>query len=105
MSKVFPPLPGPPPAPPRPDAWTQLKRFGKTLYRGWMAFAHVLGAINTGVILTVVYVVLIGPIRLILLLMGKDEYQRRRPAPPADGSYFHPVEPIDSTDARSRRQF
>ena len=106
MSKVYPPIPGPPEPPPRPDAVDRMKLFGKALYRGWMAFALKLGAINAGIILTVVYVVLIGPIRLIQFLLRKDDLQRRRPWPlPPGESYFHPVDPADSAPDRSQRQF
>lgn len=44
----------------------------------WMAFARVLGAINTRIIMSVFYFLLIVPLGLVLRLIGKDEMKRRR---------------------------
>jgi len=42
----------------------------------WMKVGHVLGAINTKIILGIVYYLLITPMGLIMRLMGKDPMQR-----------------------------
>jgi hypothetical protein len=43
----------------------------------WMAFARVLGAINTRLIMALFYFLLIIPLGLFLRLIGKDEMKRR----------------------------
>ncbi len=48
------------------------KRLWKIFYRYWMKFAHAFGALNTRLLLTVVYLVAIGPGALFLRLVGKD---------------------------------
>ena len=47
----------------------------KQPYKLWMALAHVLGWINTRIILGLVYFVIMTPLALILKLMGKDSLQ------------------------------
>lgn len=42
----------------------------------WMKVGHVLGAINTKIILGIVYYLLITPMGLIMRLLGKDPMQR-----------------------------
>lgn len=44
----------------------------KQIYTLWMAFAKILGKINTFIILSIIYVVLISPIGLILRIFKKD---------------------------------
>ena len=48
----------------------------KQVRRGWMQVGHVLGAINTKIILGVVYYGLITPMGLVMRLMGKDSMHR-----------------------------
>ena len=52
-------------------------------YRAWMFLAHVLGWVNTRLILGVVFYVLFAPTRLVLLALRKDP-MHRRPAPDMD---------------------
>jgi Saxitoxin biosynthesis operon protein SxtJ len=47
--------------------WTMRTLF-HALKRGWMAFAHALGKVNTVIILTLFYFVLLAPIGLIVRL-------------------------------------
>lgn len=47
-------------------------------YRLWMAVFGVLAVINTYLILSLVFVVLITPMGLILRLLGKLQYQKKR---------------------------
>lgn len=51
--------------------------FLKLLYRGWMKFAHVLGWVNTRIILTLVYLLIMTPLALIFKVLGKDPMNRR----------------------------
>lgn len=48
----------------------------KQVHRGWMKVGHVLGAINTRIILGIIYYGLITPMGLAMRLMGKDSMHR-----------------------------
>jgi 4-amino-4-deoxy-L-arabinose transferase-like glycosyltransferase len=47
------------------------------LEAAWMAFAQVLGAINTRIIMGLLYFIFIIPMGLIFRLVGRDELKRR----------------------------
>ena len=51
---------------------SKLKLIFQTLYKYWMKFAHVLGWVNTRIILTVFYIVIITPVSLLLRVFKKD---------------------------------
>lgn len=46
------------------------------LYKGWMAVGHVLGWINTRIILGVLYYGLVVPMGLVMKLLGRDPMRR-----------------------------
>ena len=46
--------------------------------RVWMAFARVLGAINTRIIMGLFYLLFFVPLSLFFKLIGRDEMRRRR---------------------------
>ena len=48
----------------------------KQIHAGWMKLGHVLGSINTRILLGIVYYLLITPMGLVLRLMGKDPMHR-----------------------------
>jgi uncharacterized membrane protein HdeD (DUF308 family) len=48
----------------------------KQVHRGWMKVGHVLGTINTRIILGIIYYLLITPMGLVMRLMGKDPMHR-----------------------------
>lgn len=48
----------------------------KHVHRRWMQIGHVLGSINTKIILGIVYYGLITPMGLVMRLMGKDPMHR-----------------------------
>lgn len=48
----------------------------KQIHRGWMKIGHVLGSINTRIILGIIYYLLITPMGLVMRLMGKDPMHR-----------------------------
>lgn len=50
----------------------------RTCYAAWMRFAHVLGIVNTTVLLTIVYVVVVLPTRSLWWLLRKDPLLLRR---------------------------
>ena len=47
------------------------------VYRLWMKIGHVLGWINTRIILGLVFFVIFAPVALVLKLLGKDALKRR----------------------------
>ena len=47
------------------------------LFKGWMFIGHVLGWINTRIILGLVFYLMVTPIGLLLRLLGKDPMTRR----------------------------
>jgi len=49
------------------------------LRKAWMAFGHVLGWINSRIILGVVFFVVVTPIGLVMRLFGKDLLRMRTP--------------------------
>ena len=55
------------------------------LYKGWIAFGHVLGWINARIILGIVFFVVVMPIGLVMRLFGKDFLGMR---PNRNGSYW-----------------
>lgn len=48
----------------------------KQVHQGWMKIGHVLGSINTKIILGIIYYLLITPMGLVMRLMGKDSMHR-----------------------------
>ncbi len=79
-----------------------LKLIGSWLYKGWMAFARGLAVVNTTLILTIVYLLLIGPSWLIMKIRGKDLLERKAGA---GSTFWKEKEPIKHTLEQSKRQF
>ena len=79
-----------------------LKLIGSTLYKGWMGFARILAIVNTTLILSIVYILLIGPTWLVMKLRRKDLLDRKIDAVP---TFWRTKEPIEHTVEQSRRQF
>lgn len=48
----------------------------KQIHYGWMKVGHVMGAINTSIILGVIYYGMITPMGVVMRLMGKDSMHR-----------------------------
>lgn len=55
---------------------TVLPQSLKQVHRGWMKVGHVLGSINTKIILGIVYYGLITPMGFVMQVMGKDPLHR-----------------------------
>ena len=72
-------------------------------YKGWMAVAHVIGGVVTGILLTVVYFGVFTPTAIVLRLMGKDHLDRRRD--PARSTYWHVRAPGDGGHENYRQQY
>jgi hypothetical protein len=68
------------------------RRFARTsaLYARWTAFFQFLGSIWTAVILSVIYLLSVGPVSLGMRLLGKDPLDRALTPRP---SFWHPHEP------------
>ncbi len=75
---------------------------GRWLYRQWMRFAHVLAVINTAVLLTLIYIVVIGPGFVVTRLLGIDSLDRSM-KPKA--SYWRPRERARHQLEDVKRQF
>ena len=50
-------------------------------HRAWLKFAHVLGAVNGFLFLSIVFFLILTPLGVVLRLFGRDELNRRGPAP------------------------
>lgn len=50
-------------------------------HRLWLAFARVLGRINSAVFLFLTFFLILTPMGFVLRLLGRDELRRRGPAP------------------------
>ncbi len=55
-----------------------MRKILKTLWAGWKYFAHIIGVVNTRIILTILYFVLFGFVSIILFVLRNDLLQRRR---------------------------
>lgn len=68
----------------------------------WMKFAHALGWANTRLILTLLYITIIGIPAIILWLLRKDPLERRYSK---DTSYWKDKEPIPHTLEHAKHLF
>jgi hypothetical protein len=72
------------------------------LWRGWKKFAHVLGIVNTRVLLTVSYFIIIAFASIGARLVRADLIDRRMHPKP---SFYHPREPMAPSLESARRLF
>ena len=79
-----------------------IKKIGSWLYKGWMVFARALAFVNTRVILTLFFLLVIGPIAIILKLAGKDFLQRKIDS---SSTFWKPRERAEHTLENAARQF
>ena len=49
-------------------------------YKGWMAFGHALGWVNSNIILGLVFILVLQPIAYVMRVTGYDPLRRRRKA-------------------------
>ena len=49
-----------------------LKKILKAIYAWWMKFARALGFVNTRILLTLIYFVVIGPFSIVFRVIRKD---------------------------------
>lgn len=74
----------------------------KRLLDRWRAFANTIARVQTAIILTVVYWVLLVPIGVTMRLLGRNLLEHSRAAP---DSYWLPREEVEYTVERFRRPF
>jgi len=79
-------------------AWTAAL---KPLFRIWMAFARLLGTINTYLLLTLTFVLVFVPIGLFLRLIRKDFLDRK--IEPNRSSYWQPCEEAEDVEEYFRQ--
>jgi hypothetical protein len=79
-----------------------MKKVLSLVWRGWKKFAHVLGIVNTKILLTLSYFVIIALVSIISKILRADFIDRRlRPQP----SYWHDREQLPVNLESCRRQF
>jgi hypothetical protein len=71
--------------------------------RAWMAFALTLGKIQTAILLTLVYVIAVGPIAVMLRGIGRRDLLDLRGSHQA--SFAHTKQQIPTDPERCERQF
>lgn len=84
------------------DDMKTLRQIGAWLYTWWMKFARLLALINTRVILTLVYLFIIGPLAVVMRLLGKDVLDRKIEQ---SQSYWRTKEKVEHTLESARHQF
>lgn len=73
----------------------------KYVFRGWMVFAHLLGWINTRLLLGLTYYLVITPTGLVMRLFGRLQYRSR----PTDGDSFYKERSDEVTKERLEQPF
>lgn len=79
-----------------------IKSFFRLLYRGWMKFAHVLGIVNTRILLTLSYFLIIAFAAVGARVARADLIDRRMTPQP---SFYHPREPMQPSLESAKRLF
>ncbi len=81
---------------------TTMRDVWSTVVRRWKQFASFLGRWNSRLVLTLLYLILVGPIAIVLKVLGKDPLDRKRKSV---SSYWKDKEPLDSSLERNTYQF
>ncbi len=74
----------------------------RTLKDWWMSFAHALAWVNTRLILTIFYFIIIGLPAIVLKIIRKDLLHRKYTT---DSSYWIKKDPIQHTLEQAKHQF
>lgn len=80
-----------------------IAKFGKLLYRGWMKFAHALGWVNTRILLSLFFFLIITPVAVAMRLLGKDILDQR--LDPGTETYWIPKQQPPFEPQSYLRQF
>ena len=86
------------------DTHGEVRRFSflRRVYAGWMRFARFLAYVNTMVVLTSFYFLVIGPVALFFKLIGKDLLDRKAEK---QNSYWYDKPKVAHTIESTRHQF
>lgn len=79
-----------------------MKKFFLLIWRGWKAVAHALGIVNTKILLTVAYFIIIAIGAGLTRLFGADLLDKRRKK---KDSFWSVREPVEVTIESCKRQF
>lgn len=79
-----------------------LLSLAKKLYEVWIKFAHILAIVNTTLLLTIVYIFLIGIASIFIWLFKKDLLKHRLNF---SGTFWKPKEVVVHTLEQTRHQF
>jgi hypothetical protein len=67
-----------------------MRSFFRALYRGWMRLAHALGRVNTAILLSLFYYLVITPVGFVRRLTGNDPLPKK--PDPGASTYWIPRE-------------
>ena len=73
----------------------------RPVYRGWMRLGEGLAWVNTRILLTLIFFLVVTPIGLVMRLFGRSPIAVKR----SDDSYWTDVEPHSYGDRHVERQF
>ena len=73
----------------------------RPVYRGWMRLGEVLAWVNTRILLTLIFFLVVTPIGLVMRLFGRSPIAVKR----RDDSYWTDVEPHSYGDRHVEKQF
>jgi hypothetical protein len=73
----------------------------RPVYRGWMRFGEALAWVNTRILLTLIFFLVVTPIGLVMRLFGRSPIAVKR----RDDSYWTDVEPHSYGDRHFEKQF
>jgi hypothetical protein len=79
-----------------------MKKFLSLIWRGWQKFAHGLGIVNTKILLTLTYFIVIAIAAILSRLFGADLLDRRMKK---KESYWYDREHVEIDLESARRQF
>jgi hypothetical protein len=79
-----------------------MKAFFSLIWRGWKKFAHGLGIVNTKILLTLTYFIIMAIAAIIAYLVRADLLDRRMRK---EASYWRKRERVDISIDACRRQF
>jgi hypothetical protein len=80
-----------------------MKKFINRIKNGWLLFARTLGRVSTIILLTLIYLLVIGPMALYVKILGKDLLQKKNYA--AKTSYWRDRVSSEPTIERHKFQF
>jgi Saxitoxin biosynthesis operon protein SxtJ len=73
----------------------------RPVYRGWMRLGEALAWVNTRILLTLIFFLVVTPIGLVMRLFGRSPIAAKR----LDDSYWTDVEPHSYADRHYEKQF